>query len=145
LIPVVAREAGHLTVFQRSPAYTTPWHVRAFERLNAMIADHLGRWGPSVGDTIELLRSDIVAQVMSAVDYQSVEPSAPPDSRLIVGAWHDQMARRELALALHDRWGGELYWHSGSHVGHLFAAGVQRATERFLRTVTEQAGSRSRE
>jgi cyclohexanone monooxygenase len=31
LIPVVARQAGHLTVFQRSPAYTLPWEVRAFE------------------------------------------------------------------------------------------------------------------
>ncbi len=31
LIPVVAREAAHLTVFQRSPAYTLPWQVRAFE------------------------------------------------------------------------------------------------------------------
>ncbi|MCT7659104.1 flavin-containing monooxygenase [Mycobacterium deserti] len=31
LIPVVARQAGHLTVFQRSPAYTLPWKVRAFE------------------------------------------------------------------------------------------------------------------
>ncbi len=31
LIPVVAREAEHLTVFQRSPAYTLPWKVRAFE------------------------------------------------------------------------------------------------------------------
>jgi cyclohexanone monooxygenase len=31
LIPVVARQAGHLSVFQRSPAYTLPWQVRAFE------------------------------------------------------------------------------------------------------------------
>ena len=31
LIPVVAEEAAHLTVFQRSPAYTLPWKVRAFE------------------------------------------------------------------------------------------------------------------
>ena len=31
LIPVVAKEAEHLTVFQRSPAYTLPWQVRAFE------------------------------------------------------------------------------------------------------------------
>ncbi|MGE2734479.1 flavin-containing monooxygenase [Mycolicibacterium vaccae] len=31
LIPVVAREAATLTVFQRSPAYTLPWAVRAFE------------------------------------------------------------------------------------------------------------------
>jgi cation diffusion facilitator CzcD-associated flavoprotein CzcO len=31
LIPVVAREARHLTVFQRSPAYTLPWVVRPFD------------------------------------------------------------------------------------------------------------------
>jgi cation diffusion facilitator CzcD-associated flavoprotein CzcO len=31
LIPVVAKQAEHLTVFQRSPAYTLPWKVRAFE------------------------------------------------------------------------------------------------------------------
>jgi cation diffusion facilitator CzcD-associated flavoprotein CzcO len=31
LIPVVAKEAEHLTVFQRSPAYTLPWKVRAIE------------------------------------------------------------------------------------------------------------------
>ena len=31
LIPVVAREARQLYVFQRSPAYTLPWRVRRFE------------------------------------------------------------------------------------------------------------------
>ncbi len=31
LIPVVAREALHLSVFQRSAAYTLPWRVRRFE------------------------------------------------------------------------------------------------------------------
>lgn len=31
LIPVVAPEAEHLTVFQRSPAYTLPWTVRPFD------------------------------------------------------------------------------------------------------------------
>lgn len=111
--------------------------------LNAMIAAHLGRWGPSVQDTIELLRSDFVAQVMSAVDYQSVEPSPPPERRLIVGAWHDRMAFRDPALALHERWGGQLYWHQGSHVGHLFAGGVQAVSERFLGNVSQQS-SRSR-
>ncbi|OBH57408.1 cyclohexanone monooxygenase [Mycobacterium mantenii] len=30
LIPVVAREAMHLSVFQRSPAYTLPWRVHRF-------------------------------------------------------------------------------------------------------------------
>lgn len=94
--------------------------------LNAMIAAHLGRLGPSVCDTVELLASDVVSQVASAVDYQSVEPTAPAQRRLIVGAWHDQMAGREPALALHERWGGQLYSHQGSHVGHLFAGGCSR-------------------
>ena len=42
LIPVVAKEAAHLTVFQRSPAYTLPWKVRAFEpgELDEMKADY---------------------------------------------------------------------------------------------------------
>ena len=112
--------------------------------LNAMIAQHLGRWGPSVRDTIDLLQSDTVASVASVVDHLNVVPTPPPPSRLIVGAWHDRMAMREPAQMLHQRWGGELYWHPGSHVGHLFARGVQRASERFLRGVSEQS-SRSRE
>ena len=110
--------------------------------LNAMIANHLGRWGPSVQDTIELLRSDTVAQVMSAVDYQSVEPSPPPDRRLIVGAWHDRMAFREPALALHERWGGQLYWHDGSHAGHLFSRRVHAMSERFLGDLSAEGGRR---
>ena len=42
LIPVVAKQAEHLTVFQRSPAYTLPWQVRAFEpgELDEMKADY---------------------------------------------------------------------------------------------------------
>jgi hypothetical protein len=110
--------------------------------LNAMIAAHLGRWGPSVQETIELLRSDTVAQVMSAVDYQSVEPSAPVDRRLIVGAWHDRMAFREPALALHQRWGGQLYWHDGGHAGHLFSRRVQAASEQFLGGLSAEGGRR---
>lgn len=105
--------------------------------LNAMIAGHLGRWGPSVQETIDLLQSEAVHRMATAVDYQAVEPTPPPARRLIVGAWHDQMARREPAEELHNRWGGEIYWHSGSHVGHLFAGGVQDASERFLRAVVE--------
>ena len=42
LIPVVAKEAEQLTVYQRSPAYTLPWKVRAFEpgELDEMKADY---------------------------------------------------------------------------------------------------------
>lgn len=103
--------------------------------LNSMIAAHLGRWGPSVRGTVELLNSDPAHQVMAPVDYSSVEPTAAPGHRLIVGAWDDQMARRETAETLHERWGGQLYWHRGSHVGHLFAGGVHATSERFLRMV----------
>lgn len=42
LIPVVAREAGQLFVFQRSPAYTLPWKVRSFDagELDRMKAEY---------------------------------------------------------------------------------------------------------
>jgi len=112
--------------------------------LNAMIAQHLGRWGPSVRGVSDVLGSATVARLASALDLLAVEPSAPADRRLIVGAWHDRMALREPALALHERWGGQLYWHDGSHAGHLFSRRVQAESERFLRTITEQARRRSR-
>jgi hypothetical protein len=92
-----------------------------------------------VTETIELLGSHTVAAIASAVDHTAVEPTAPPHARLIVGAWHDQMAMRGPAQQLHDRWGGELFWHRGSHVGHLFAGGVQDASERFLGALAGQS------
>lgn len=113
--------------------------------LNSMISQHLGRWGPSVEYTRELLRSDAVSAAASVVDHLGVEPSPPPERRLIVGAWHDRMALREPALALHARWGGELFWHDGSHAGHLFSRRVQVVTERLLTALSEHASSRSPE
>ena len=113
--------------------------------LNAMIARHLGRWGPSVDDTIDLLRSEAVAKVMTAVDHLTVQPSPPPHRRLIVAASHDRMAMREPAIALQENWGGQLFWHDGSHVGHLFSRRVQAVSEQFLRAVSDDASSRTRE
>ena len=101
--------------------------------LNAMIAQHLGRWGPTVVDVGDLLRSSTVAQLASPVDLLATEPTPAPEHRLIVGAWHDRMALRQPAIALQERWGGELYWHDGSHAGHLFSRRVQAVSERFLR------------
>jgi hypothetical protein len=100
--------------------------------INATIAQHLGRWGASLQNTRELLQSDAVSDVAKVIDHLSVQPSPPPHRRLIVGAWHDRMAMRETALALHQRWGGQLYWHNGSHVGQMLSAGVQKTTEEFL-------------
>jgi hypothetical protein len=42
------------------------------------------------------------------------------------------MATRAPALALHEAWGGQLYWYDGSHVGHVFSRRIQTVTERFL-------------
>jgi pimeloyl-ACP methyl ester carboxylesterase len=104
--------------------------------LNEMIARHLGRWGSSRDGYRELLQSSEVSRLTSVIDPLAVDPVPPPQRRLIVGAWHDRMAMREPAVALQQRWGGQLYWYDGSHVGHLFSRRVQRVTERFL---TERA------
>ncbi len=103
--------------------------------LNAMIAHHLARGGPSSERYRPLLLSDEVSAMTSVVDPLALEPTPPPDRRLIVGARNDQMALPGPALALHERWGGELYWYDGSHVGHTFSRRIQAVTERFLRGV----------
>src|SRR5271169_1738130 len=108
--------------------------------LNAMIARHLGRWGQSRNGFRELLQSPEVSQLTSVIDPLAVDPAPPPPRRLIVGAWHDRMAMREPAIALQDRWGGQLYWYDGGHVGHVFSRRVQRVTERFLREVAADEG-----
>jgi pimeloyl-ACP methyl ester carboxylesterase len=104
--------------------------------LNAMIAHHLGRWGPSAHATEAVLASDTVAAMSSVADLLAVTPAPPPERRLIVGAWHDRMAMREPAQQLHRQWGGDLYWHDGSHVGHILSRRVQAVSERFLRGLT---------
>ncbi|ORV82238.1 esterase [Mycobacterium interjectum] len=100
--------------------------------LNAMIAQHLGRFGQSRAGFRELLGSPEVSKLTSVIDPLRVEPAPPPRRRLIVGAWHDRMAMREPAEALQERWGGQLYWYDGSHVGHTFSRRVLKVTKRFL-------------
>ncbi len=100
--------------------------------LNAMIARHLGRFGQSRAEFGELLGSPEVSKLTSVIDPLRVDPAPPPQRRLIVGAWHDRMAMREPAEALQERWGGQLYWYDGSHVGHIFSRRVLKVTERFL-------------
>ena len=106
--------------------------------LNAMIAQHLGRRGSSRDEFRELLGSPVVAKLTSVIDPLAVDPAPPPHRRLIVGAWHDRMAMRAPTDALQARWGGQLYWYDGGHVGHVFSRRVQRVTERFLRDVAQQ-------
>ena len=132
----VAALVSHLETVHAVAVYTP---IFGF---NAMIAQHLGRWGPSVRGVSDVLRSATVARLASPVDLLAVEPSLPPECRLIVGAWHDRMALREPAFALHERWGGELYWHDGSHAGHLFSRRVQATSERFLAGLSAEGGRR---
>ena len=108
--------------------------------LNGMIARHLGRWGSSRDEYRELLGSSVVSRLTSVIDPLAVDPAPPPHRRLIVGAWHDRMAMREPTIALQDRWGGQLYWYDGGHVGHVFSPQVHRVTERFLREVVADEG-----
>jgi len=105
--------------------------------LNATIGALTPRWDGALRGTRELLQSNSASDLAAAIDYLRVPPSAPPDRRLIVGARHDRMAMREPALALHERWGGRLYLHDGSHVGHVFSSGVRKTTEHFLRAVAD--------
>jgi hypothetical protein len=132
----VAAVVSHLETVDAVAVYTPIFG------LNAMIAQHLGRWGPSVRNVGDVLRSATVARLASPVDLLAAEPTPPPERRLIVGAWHDRMAFREPALELHERWGGELFWHDGSHAGHLFSRRVQAVSERFLGALSAEGGRR---
>src|SRR5277367_6199165 len=109
--------------------------------LNTMIARHLDRWGSSRSGFQELLGSPVVSKLTSVIDPLAVDPAPPPHRRLIVGAWHDRMAMRDPAIQLQDRWGGELYWYDGSHVGHIFSRRVHAASDRFLRRVADEVCS----
>ncbi len=100
--------------------------------LNAMIARHIHRQGALGNRAGSLMCSDPVIALSSVVDPLTVEPSAPADRRLIVGARNDRMAMPEPAVELHQRWGGQLYWYDGSHVGHVFSRRVHAITEQFL-------------
>ncbi len=92
-----------------------------------MIARHLGALGVGRGsDSGSCWQSPVVSQLTSVIDPLAVDPAPPPQRRLIVGAWHDRMAMREPTIALQERWGGQLYWYDGSHVGHVFSRRVQR-------------------
>lgn len=100
--------------------------------LNQMIAAHLHRWGGAADEVGALLNSEQVRALTAVIDPCAITPRVPEEHRMIIAAWNDQMAYRAPALALHERWGGRLFWHDGSHVGQLMSARVQAITEAFL-------------
>lgn len=100
--------------------------------LNTMVGHHLWRWGAAGHAVGEALQSTIATSLMSVVDPLATDPVPAADRRLIVAARHDRMAYPETAVALQERWGGQVFWHDGGHVGHIFSRRVQAQTERFL-------------
>lgn len=123
----VAALVSHLETDVDAVAVYTP-----IAGLNSMIAHHLWRWGPAGVSVSDALHSEVAAALMSVVDLLQTDPTPPAERRLIVAARHDRMAYPEPAVALHHRWGGQLFWHDGGHAGHLLSRRVQVQTERFL-------------
>lgn len=105
--------------------------------LNAMIGRHLWQWGDAGREVAHAMQSEVAAALTSVVDPLITDPIPPPQCRLIVAARHDRMAYAEPAETLHQRWGGAIHWHDGSHVGHLFSRQVRVETQRFLAAVSE--------
>ena len=119
------------------------WSIQAaITTLRNYVPCRIGIYAITCAPFPELLTSPVVSRLTSVIDPLAVDPAPPPQRRLIVGAWHDRMAMREPTTALQERWGGQLFWYDGSHVGHIFSRRVQRVTERFLRGAIEDVDSR---
>lgn len=111
--------------------------------LNAMIARHVGRSGSAHREYRRLLQSEVVSALTTVIDPLMADPAPPPHRRLIVAARHDRMAMLEPALALQEKWGGQLHWYGGGHVSHVFSRQVQTISERFLREVRDDVSVRT--
>lgn len=104
------------------------------------IAHHLHRTGGRGRTLAALLRSDAVHQVSSVVDPLVLEPHAPPDRRLVVAALNDRMTSIRAAQRLNVRWGGQVHWHAGGHIGHLMSNDVRLVVDQFLLGETVDPG-----
>jgi pimeloyl-ACP methyl ester carboxylesterase len=99
---------------------------------HATIAHHAARTGARGRKLAALLRSEPVRAVGSAVDPTALEPLCAPDRRLVVAALGDRMTSVNAAQRLHERWGGQVHWHPGGHIGHLMSGDVRRVLDDFL-------------
>lgn len=99
---------------------------------HATIAHHTAKTGGRGKKLAALLRSDPVKAVGTVVDPTALSPHAPPDRRLVVAALGDRMTSVRAAQRLHGRWGGQVHWHAGGHIGHLISGDVKAALDEFL-------------
>ena len=99
---------------------------------HATIAHHVERTGARGRALAELLRDDAVSACGAVIDPVALEPHAPPERRLVVAALNDRMTSVRAAQRLHERWGGQVHWHSGGHIGHLWSREVRSVVDQFL-------------
>jgi dienelactone hydrolase len=103
---------------------------------HATIAHHTERTGARGKRLAALLRAEPVRRLGAMVDPTELEPHAPPERRLVIAALNDRMTSVRAAQRLHERWGGEVHWHHGGHIGHLMSGQVRAEVDEFLaRTV----------
>lgn len=86
LIPVVAAEAAHLTVFQRSPAFTLPWQVRPFEpgELDALKADYANIRAAQREHPVGAARLSAFSVLLDMLVRPPVKSASPEDKQRAV-------------------------------------------------------------
>ena len=99
---------------------------------HATIAHHVERTGARGRLLAELLRDEAVAACGTVIDPLELEPHAPRSRRLVVAALNDRMTSVRAAQRLHERWDGQVHWHAGGHIGHLWSREVRGVVDRFL-------------
>jgi dienelactone hydrolase len=99
---------------------------------HATIAHHTERTGARGKKLAALLRAEPVRRLGAIVDPTELEPHAPPGRRLVIAALNDRMTSVKAAQRLHERWGGEVHWHPGGHIGHLLSGQVRAEVDAFM-------------
>lgn len=102
--------------------------------LHETMAHHLVRGGDRGRVLAELLQSQPVRDVATAVDPLAVTPFADPSRRLVVAALNDRVTSVAAAQRLHTHWGGAVHWYPGGHISGVMAGEVRTAITDFLRS-----------
>lgn len=86
LIPVVAGQCEHLTVFQRSPAFTLPWQVRSFEpgELDALKADYAAIRAAQREHPVGAARLSAFSVLLEMLVRPPVKTASPEEKRRAV-------------------------------------------------------------
>jgi cation diffusion facilitator CzcD-associated flavoprotein CzcO len=88
LIPVVAKQAGHLTVFQRSPAFTLPWTVRPFApgELDDLKADYANIRRAQRESAVGAARLSAFSVLIDMLSRPPIKSATPEERRRAIEA-----------------------------------------------------------